>query len=67
VLPAPPPNGKKHYTTILLIPIQKIEAESPEQAETIIQEFIDKIAPIMKDKILWDGADWTITQLTTFD
>jgi hypothetical protein len=40
----------------------RIEAKSKEHAEAIMQEFIDKIAPIMDDKIHWDDSDWEIIE-----
>jgi hypothetical protein len=63
MLPAPPTNGKKYYSTTLIISIREIKAKSSEQAEAIIQEFIDKIAPIMEDEIRWDEADWIINEM----
>ncbi len=56
-------NGEsKYYSTDLSISIVEIKAESREQAEAIMQEFIDKIAPIMDDKVRWDEADWEIEE-----
>lgn len=54
---------KKHYSTHLSIPIVAIEADNAEQAEAIINKFLDKIAPIMEDVITWHDADWIITEV----
>jgi hypothetical protein len=55
-----------YYSCDLKIPIVRIEAKSKEHAEAIMQEFIDKIAPIMDDKIHWDDSDWEI-QKSVYD
>lgn len=54
--------GKQYFFTDINIPVLEIYATSKEEAETIIQEFMDKVAPIMEDKIHWDGADWEIQE-----
>jgi hypothetical protein len=51
-----------YYSCDLEIPIVRIEAKSKEHAEAIMQEFIDKIAPIMDDKVRWDDSDWEIQE-----
>jgi hypothetical protein len=56
------PMLQPYYSCDLDIPIVRIEAQSKEHAEAIMQEFIDKIAPIMDDKISWDNADWEIAE-----
>jgi hypothetical protein len=53
---------RSHYWTDLSISITTIDAKSKDEAEALIQEFIDKIAPIMDDKVRWDEADWTIQE-----
>lgn len=53
-----------HYSTHLSIPIVAIQADTAEQAEAILNEFIDRIAPIMDDVITWHEADWIITEVT---
>jgi hypothetical protein len=58
----PYPDCNKYYSTDLSISIVEIKAESKEQAEAIMQEFIDKIAPIMDDKISWQEANWEIEE-----
>jgi hypothetical protein len=58
---------KSHYSTNLLINIREIVADSPEEAEAVIQAFIDLIAPIMEDKIRWDEVDWIITETVDGD
>jgi hypothetical protein len=50
----------KYYCTDLSISIVEIKARSKKHAEAIMNEFIDKIAPIMDDKIRWDEANWEI-------
>jgi hypothetical protein len=52
----------KYYSTDLTIPIVEIMAETEEQAEAIMQEFIDSIAPVMELKIRWDEANWEIQE-----
>ena len=54
--------GKKYFFTDIDIPVMEIYATSKEEANEIIQEFMDKIAPIMEDKIHWDNADWEIQE-----
>ena len=54
--------SKKYYSTDLTISIVSIKARSKKQAEKRMQKFIDKIAPIMDNKIRWDEADWTIEE-----
>lgn len=53
---------EKYYSTDLSIAITEIKADSKEQAEAIMQEFIDKIAPIMDDKIRWEESEWNIEE-----
>jgi hypothetical protein len=52
----------KYYSTDLTIPIVEIMAETVEQAEAIMNEFIDSIAPVMELKIRWDEANWEIQE-----
>ena len=52
----------KYYSTDLSIPIVEIMAETEEQAEAIMQEFIDSIAPVMELKIRWHEANWEIQE-----
>jgi hypothetical protein len=52
----------KYYSTDLTIPIVEIMAESKEQAEAIMQEFINSITHVMELKIRWDEADWEIQE-----
>ena len=54
--------AKKYYSADLTISIVSIKARSKKQAEKRMQTFIDKIAPIMDNKIRWDEADWTIEE-----
>lgn len=50
----------KYYSADLSISIVEIKATSKGQAEAIMQEFIDKIAKIMTEKVRWDEANWEI-------
>jgi hypothetical protein len=52
----------KYYSTDLTIPIVEIMAETKEQAEAIMNEFIDSISPVMELKIRWEEADWEIQE-----
>jgi hypothetical protein len=51
-----------YYSTDLDIPIVQIFAKNKHHAEAIINEFIDKIAEIMSDKIRWNECDWRIQE-----
>lgn len=53
---------EKYYSADLSIAITEIKADSKEQAEAIIQEFIDKISPIMENQIRWDESEWHIEE-----
>jgi len=57
---------EKYYSTgqDLTISIVEIVASSMEEAEAVLQRFIDKIAEVMKDEVRWDEADWTIEENT---
>jgi hypothetical protein len=39
-----------------------IKADSVEQAEAVMNKFIDKISKIMTDEVRWDEADWSIEE-----
>jgi hypothetical protein len=56
------PMLQPYYSCDLSISIVNIEAKSKEQAEYIMQRFIDKIALVMDDKIRWHEADWEIAE-----
>ena len=57
---------EKYYSTgkDLTISIVEIVANSMEEAEAVLQRFIDKIGEVMKDEVRWDEADWTIEENT---
>jgi len=59
-------SAEKYYSTgkDLTISIVEIVASSMEEAEAVMQRFIDKIAEVMKDEVRWDEADWTIEENT---
>jgi len=54
----------KHYWTDITISVTRINAENATEAEALINEFLDKVALIMVDKVSWDNADWTIQEDT---
>jgi hypothetical protein len=56
------PMLEPYYSCDLEIPIVRIEAKSKEHAEAIMQEFIDKIAEVMHEKIRWNDSDWEIQE-----
>jgi len=49
-----------YYSCDLEISIVDIKAESEEEAEAVMQKFIDKIGVVMKDEVRWDEANWEI-------
>jgi hypothetical protein len=53
---------EKYYSTDLSIPIIEIKAKNKKQAEEFMNQFIDKIAPIMDDQIRWEECDWVIQE-----
>lgn len=53
---------EKYYSADLSIAITEIKADSKEQAESIMREFTDKIALIMKEEIRWDESEWHIEE-----
>lgn len=57
---------EKYYCTgqDLTISMVEIKASSLEEAEAVMQRFIDKISEVMKDEIRWDEADWSIQENT---
>lgn len=57
-------NTGKYYCTgqALTISMVEITANSAEEAEAVMQRFVDKIAEVMKDELRWDEADWTIEE-----
>jgi mevalonate kinase len=59
-------SAEKYYSTgkDLTISIVEIVANSMEEAEAVMQRFIDKIGEVMKDEVRWDEADWTIEENT---
>jgi DNA-binding Lrp family transcriptional regulator len=59
-------NTKKYYCTgqDLTISMVEIVASSMEEAEAVMQRFIDEIGKVMKDEVRWDEANWTIQENT---
>lgn len=58
--------AQKYYSTgrDLTISMVDIKATSLEEAEAVMQRFIDAIAEVMKDEVRWDEADWSIQENT---
>jgi hypothetical protein len=58
--------AEKYYSTgqDLTISITEIKASSMEEAEAVMQRFIDEIGKVMTDEVRWDEADWTIEENT---
>jgi hypothetical protein len=54
----------KYYCTgqALTISMVDIKANSVEEAEAVMNKFIDKIGKIMTDEVRWDEADWSIEE-----
>jgi hypothetical protein len=59
-------SAEKYYSTgqDLTISIVEIKASSMEEAEAVMQRFIDEIGKVMTDEVRWDEADWTIEENT---
>ena len=59
-------SAEKYYSTgqDLTISITEIVASSMEEAEAVIQRFIDEIGKVMKDEVRWNEADWSIQENT---
>jgi hypothetical protein len=53
---------KPYYSCDLSISIVNIDAKSKEQAEAIMQKFIDEIAVVMDDQVRWHEANWEIAE-----
>jgi hypothetical protein len=53
-------SSKKYYSADLSISIVEIKATTRKQAEAIMNEFIDRIGPVMADQICWDECNWTV-------
>ncbi len=57
---------EKYYSTgkDLTISMVEIKANSMQEAEAVMQRFIDEIGKVMTDEDRWDEADWTIEENT---
>jgi len=55
---------QKYYCTgqALTISMVDIKAGSADEAEAVMQRFIDAIGEIMVDEVRWDESDWTIEE-----
>ena len=58
--------ANKYYSTgqDLTISMTEIKANSMEEAEAVMQRFIDLIGEVMPDEVRWDEADWSIQENT---
>jgi hypothetical protein len=58
--------SEKYYSTgrDLTISMVEIKATSIEEAEAVMQRFIDVISEVMKEEVRWDEADWSIQENT---
>ena len=52
--------SEKYYSVDLSISMVEVYGKDREEVEAIMNKFIDRIAPIMKDKVRWDEANWEI-------
>lgn len=52
--------SEKYYSVDLSISMVEVYGKNREEVEAIMNRFIDRIAPIMKDKVRWDEANWEI-------
>lgn len=55
-------SAEKYYSTDLVIPAVEIKAESRQEADAIIREFVEKIPSMMGDRIRWGDPDWTVEE-----
>jgi len=53
---------KKYYSTDVTISIGEIVANSKEEADELISQFVAKIIPLMADRIRWEEADWEVEE-----
>jgi hypothetical protein len=54
--------SERYYSVDLSISIVEVYGKNRKEVEAIMQEFIDKISPIMDDKVRWDEANWEIQE-----
>ena len=54
--------SEKYYSVDLSISMVEVYGKNRKEVEAIMQEFIDKISPIMDDKVRWDEANWEIQE-----
>ena len=59
-------SADKYYSTGQDLTISMVEkkASRMEEAEEVMQRFIDEIGKVMKDEVRWDEADWSIQENT---
>ena len=44
-----------------------VDAKDTDDAEALLHDWFDAVAPIMEDRIQWPEIDWTIDQLDPSD
>jgi len=54
--------SEKYYSVDLSISMVEVYGKSRKEVEAIMNRFIDRIAPIMKDEVRWDEANWEIQE-----
>jgi len=54
--------SERYYSVDLSISMVEVYGKNRKEVEAIMQEFIDKISPIMDDKVRWDEANWEIQE-----
>lgn len=50
---------ENYYSVDVRITICELKASSHEEAEELVHQWVDGIAPVMADVIHWDEIDWT--------
>lgn len=54
--------SEKYYSADLSISIVEIKAKNKKEAEAVMNEFIDRIGPIMADEVCWDEVNWEVQE-----
>jgi hypothetical protein len=54
--------SEKYYSVDLSISIVEVKAKNKQEVEVIMNEFIDRIGPVMADQLCWDECNWTIEE-----
>ena len=53
----------KAYSTVIELHVDYFEAQSPWDAERIINEYIDVLAEVAPATLHWPSCDWKITEV----